>query len=195
MTLTASRRSKRLVEMRTPELLEKLFDIERSIGIEDNATIRKKLMEVEEDVLLLQREKAGILYPTSKSSDCGAQSKSEATAFLLQLLWLLRVAVHVRHMQGPESRKKKGARRLPALLIASLPKLYTPDPCNPFNPSPSVENSYSSKLKPWATGSQRSNAALNKRMECAKERRMKRIQGLAYAIEQMKAELERHHGI
>jgi hypothetical protein len=72
--------------MRTPELLEKLFDIERSIGIGDNATIRKKLMEVEEDVLLLQRERAGILCASPKSFDCGAQSKLEATAFLLQLL-------------------------------------------------------------------------------------------------------------
>jgi hypothetical protein len=74
--------------MRTPELLEKLFAIERSIGIEDNATIRKMILEVEEDVLLLQRERAGILSASSKSSDCGAQSKSEATAFLIQLLRL-----------------------------------------------------------------------------------------------------------
>jgi hypothetical protein len=66
--------------MRSPELLEKLFDIERSIGIEDNATIRNKLIELEEDVLLMQRERAEILCAVSKSSDFDARSASVAPA-------------------------------------------------------------------------------------------------------------------
>jgi hypothetical protein len=62
--------------MRTPELLEKLFDIERSIGIEDNATIRNKLIAVEEDVLFMQRERAEMLRALSKHSNCRNQSLS-----------------------------------------------------------------------------------------------------------------------
>jgi len=63
-------------QMRTPELLEKLFDIERSIGIEDNAVIRNKLINLEEDVLLMQREKVDTLRTVSTSFDLDAQSAS-----------------------------------------------------------------------------------------------------------------------
>jgi hypothetical protein len=57
--------------MRTPELLKKLFDLERSIGVEDETTIRGKIIELEEHVLLMQRDKVGFLR-----ARCDAQSQS-----------------------------------------------------------------------------------------------------------------------
>lgn len=46
--------------MRTSELLEKLFDLERSIGVETNATILRKIIDIEEEVLFMQRERAEV---------------------------------------------------------------------------------------------------------------------------------------
>jgi hypothetical protein len=63
-------------QMRTPELLEKLLDIERSIGIEDNTAIRNKLIELEEDVLLMQRAKVETLRTISTSFSFDSQSTS-----------------------------------------------------------------------------------------------------------------------
>jgi hypothetical protein len=56
--------------MYTTELLQKLFDIERSIGIETNATIRNKVIEVEEWVLLMQRERAEDFRTVSALTNC-----------------------------------------------------------------------------------------------------------------------------
>lgn len=64
--------------MRTPELLERLFEIERSIGVEDNETILNKLIDLEECVLLMQRERAEILRTVSNLGGCSAQSSSLA---------------------------------------------------------------------------------------------------------------------
>ena len=71
IALIASRPSLRLGQMRTPELLKKLFEIERSIGIEDDTSIRSKLIEVEEEILLMQRDRAEFLRARS---DANAQS-------------------------------------------------------------------------------------------------------------------------
>jgi hypothetical protein len=56
--------------MRTTELLEMLFDVERSIGIENNTTIRNKVIEIEEWVLLLQRERVENLRTVSVLTNC-----------------------------------------------------------------------------------------------------------------------------
>jgi|SRR5580658_7264169 hypothetical protein len=64
------------VQMRISEILEKLFDIERSIAVETNATILNKIIELEEDVLSMQWEKAETLHTVSKSFDFNTQSTS-----------------------------------------------------------------------------------------------------------------------
>jgi hypothetical protein len=56
--------------MYTTELLKKLFDIERSIGIENNTTIRNKVIDVEEWVLSMQRETAENLRSVSVLTNC-----------------------------------------------------------------------------------------------------------------------------
>jgi hypothetical protein len=56
--------------MWTSELLEKLFDIERSIGVETNATIRNKIIDIEEYVLSMQRERAENLRSVSVLTNC-----------------------------------------------------------------------------------------------------------------------------
>lgn len=55
--------------MRTSELLERLFDLERSIGVETDATLRNKVIELEEFVLLMQKERAEILRTASTPSE------------------------------------------------------------------------------------------------------------------------------
>jgi hypothetical protein len=60
----------RLSQMHTTELLQKLFDIERSIGIENNTTIRNKIIDVEEWVLMMQRERAENLRSVSVLANC-----------------------------------------------------------------------------------------------------------------------------
>jgi hypothetical protein len=62
--------------MRTSQLLEKLFDIERSIGVENDETIRNKIIEVEEDVLFIQRERIEMLRALSEHSNRCNQSLS-----------------------------------------------------------------------------------------------------------------------
>jgi hypothetical protein len=78
INLIASSPNRRLGLMRTPELLEKLFEIERSVGVEDNATIREKVIEVEECVLSMQRESVELLRNVSTPTIHSAQSSSLA---------------------------------------------------------------------------------------------------------------------
>jgi hypothetical protein len=53
--------------MYTSELLEKLFEIERSIGVETPMVLRSKVVDAEECVLRMQKEIADVLRLISVS--------------------------------------------------------------------------------------------------------------------------------
>lgn len=55
--------------MRITQLLEKLFDLERSIGVETNTTILKTIIDIEENVLLMKQEIAEMLLTVCTHSD------------------------------------------------------------------------------------------------------------------------------
>jgi hypothetical protein len=50
-------------------LLNQLLDIERSIGVETNAALRKKVQDAEDSLLRMQKEMAENLLKESRRSD------------------------------------------------------------------------------------------------------------------------------
>jgi hypothetical protein len=50
-------------------LLEQLLDIERSIGTETNAIVRRKVQDAEDSLLLLQKETVEYLRKESRASE------------------------------------------------------------------------------------------------------------------------------
>jgi hypothetical protein len=49
------------------ELLEKLFEIERSIGVEEPCVVRSKVMDAQECILQMQKEMAEVLRIAARS--------------------------------------------------------------------------------------------------------------------------------
>jgi hypothetical protein len=67
--------------MNHQKLLDKLIRIERAIGVEDNLTLQKMLMDAEESLLALEKERVQTLRrDVSQSALSGFQNESSSFA-------------------------------------------------------------------------------------------------------------------
>lgn len=65
------------------ELLDRLFDIERSIDVENSTVIRNKVLDAEECVLRIQNEISEVLHIISASDGC--RDRFPSLALLLRI--------------------------------------------------------------------------------------------------------------